>query len=151
LNFFYKKFGLGHERISGEIDSGRVQYMGGHKAFPKPVFTYVHFYDDRIELECYGGIKIYYNQIKDISNSDEKRRKEDWVALGIIGLFWKTKHIYTIIEYHDGVDNQVIVIDFDNNVNYAQGLIYKKMLDYRKTTEFKKPERDSDSHSPIRF
>ena len=94
---------------------------------------------------------IYYNQIKDISNSDEKRRKEDWVALGIIGLFWKTKHIYSIIEYHDGVDNQVIVIDFENNVNYAQGLIYKKMLEFRKTTEVRKPDSDTSSHSPIRF
>ena len=97
------------------------------------------------------GIKIYYSQIKDISNSDEKRRKEDWVALGIIGLFWKTKHIYTIIEYHDGADNQVIVIDFDNNVNYAQGLIYKKMLECRKTSDIQKPESDTSSHSPIRF
>ena len=123
--------------------------MGGHKAFPKPVYTNVHFFDDRIELECYGGIKIYYNQIKDISNSDEKRRHEDWVALGIIGLFWKTKHIYIIID--DGVDNQVMVIDFDNNVNYAQGLIYKKMLECRKTTESKKPDSDTSSHSPIRF
>ena len=111
-----------------------------------------HFQNLSIFLcTCYGGIKIYYNQIKDISNSDEKRRKEDWIALGIIGLFWKTKHIYTIIEYHEGVDNQVIVIDFDNNVNYAQGLIYKKMLECRKTAENKKSESDTSSHSPIRF
>jgi hypothetical protein len=48
------------------VDSGRVQYMVGHKAFPNHVYSYVHFFDDRIELECYGGIKIYYNQIKDI-------------------------------------------------------------------------------------
>ena len=84
-------------------------------------------------------------------------------------MFWKTKHIYTIIEYHDGTDNQVIVIDFDNNVNYAQGLIYKKMLECRKTksnkldsdtsshspirntAEIKKLETDTSSHSPIRF
>ena len=48
-------------------------------------------------------------------------------------------------------DNQVIVIDFDNNVNYAQGLIYKKMLEFRKNTEYNKPESDTSSHSPIRF
>jgi hypothetical protein len=104
-----------------------------------------------LNLKCYDGIKVYYNQIKDISNSDEKKRHEDWVALGIIGLFWKTRHIDTIIEYHDGTDNQVIVIDFDNNVNYAQGLIYKKMLEFRKNTEYNKPESDTSSHSPIRF
>ena len=48
------------------------------------------------------------------------------------------------------VDNQVMVIDFDNNVNYAQGLMYRKMLECRKTTESKKPDSDTSSHSPIR-
>jgi hypothetical protein len=61
--------------------------MGGHKAFPKPVYTYIHFYHDRLELERYNGIKIYYSQIKDISNSDEKRRHEDWVALPFLIIF----------------------------------------------------------------
>ena len=46
-------------------------------------------------------------------------------------------------------DNQVIVIDFDNNVNYAQGLILTKMFEFRKNTEYNKPE--TSSHSPIRF
>ena len=44
----------------------------------------------------------------------------------------------------------MIVIDFDNNVNYAQGF-YKKMLECRKTTESKKPDSDTSSHSLIRF
>ncbi len=37
-----------------------------------------------------------------------------------------------MIEYNDGVDDQTVVIDFGNNANYAQGLIYKKMLELRK-------------------
>ena len=49
--------------------------MGGHKTFPKPVYTYVHFFGDRIELECYGRIKIYYNQIMDISKFRRKEKK----------------------------------------------------------------------------
>lgn len=40
-------------------------------------------------------------------------------------------HIYTIIKYDDGNDIQRIVLDFENNANYAQGLIYKKMLESR--------------------
>jgi hypothetical protein len=113
------------------IDSGRIHYMGGHKAYPEPKWTEIFFYEDRIVIdEC--KITIPYKQIKDIDNSKERKRHEDWVALGLIGLFWKRNAIYTIIEYDDGVDIQRVVIDFQNNANYAQGLIYKKMLESRK-------------------
>ena len=68
-----------------------------------------------------------YSKIKDVSNTSERKRHEDWLALGIVGFIaWKRDAIYTIIEYDDGVDIQKIVIDFKNNANYAQSLIYKK-------------------------
>jgi hypothetical protein len=41
-------------------------------------------------------------------------------------------------------------LDFEKSATYAQGLIYRKMLDCRKNTESKKPVSDSSSHSPIR-
>jgi hypothetical protein len=56
------------------------------------------------------------------------------LALGIVGFVaWKRNAVYTIIEYDDGVDllTQKIVIDFRNNANYAQALIYRKMLEAR--------------------
>ena len=48
-------------------------------------------------------------------------------------------------------DTQKIVLDFEKSVTYAQGLIYRKMLDCRKNTESKKSETDTSSHSPIRY
>jgi hypothetical protein len=68
-----------------------------------------------------------------------------------LAYLWKKNHIYTIIEYDDGVDTQKIVLDFEKGANYAQSIIYKKMLDCRSTSEIKKPESDTSSHSPIRF
>ena len=56
-----------------------------------------------------------------------------------------------IIEYYDGVDTQKIVLDFEKGANYAQSIIYRKMLDCRKTAENKKSESDTSSHSPIPF
>ena len=119
------------------IDSGTVQYMGGHKAYPKPHWSEIFFYEDRFELEVYK-ISVSYSKIKNIGNSKERKRDTERLAAGLpfapvaLAYLWKKDHIYTIIEYDDGVDIQKIVIDFDNNANYAQGLIYKKMLESRK-------------------
>ena len=117
------------------IDSGTVHYMGGHKAYPNPELTEIYFYEDRIVIYAYN-ITIPYSQIKDITNSNERKRHEDWAAFGLLGhAFWKRNAIYTMIEYFDGVDNQKIILDFANNLNYAQNLIYKKMLESRKDKE----------------
>ena len=44
---------------------------------------------------------------------------------------WKKRHLYTVIQYKDELDDQTIVIDFDNNIDEAQSLIYRKMLEAR--------------------
>ena len=52
--------------------------------------------------------------------------------MGLLGYaLWKRNAVYTLIEYYDGIDIQKIILDFHNNVDYAQGLIYKKMLEFR--------------------
>jgi hypothetical protein len=136
MKIFEKVFGSDRKKRDSmmkekPLDSGAVHYIGGHKAYPKPLLTEVFFYEDRLEIGGYG-LKIYYNKIRDISNSKDRKRHDDWFALGIVGYFlWKKDHIYTLIEYDNGVDIQKIILDFDNNANYAQGLIYKKMLEGR--------------------
>ena len=30
-------------------DHGQVEYIGGHKAYPKPTYSRIYFYEDRIE------------------------------------------------------------------------------------------------------
>ena len=61
------------------------------------------------------------------------------VGLGLVFLpihysrcYVKRRHLYTVIQYKDELDDQTIVIDFDNNIDEAlQSLIYRKMLEAR--------------------
>ena len=140
------------------IATGIIEYIGGHKAHPKPAYSDIDFYEDRIQIAAYN-LKIPYSKIKDISNSSEKRRDPSRLVIGVVALplalayLWKKNHIYTIIEYDDGFDIQKIVIDFDKNVNYAQNLIYNKMLEYRnnsnKTTKSYEAEKQEKKGSPF--
>jgi len=136
MKFFEKVFGVDRKKRDSvmkekPLDSGPVEYLGGHKAYPKSILTEVFFYEDRFVIGTYN-FTIYYSKIKDISNSKDRKRHDDWAAFGLVGyLFWKKDHVHTMIEYDDGADIQKIVLDFDNNANYAQGLIYKKMLEAR--------------------
>jgi hypothetical protein len=60
-----------------------------------------------------------------------------------LGLLWKKKFIYTIITYFDGNDDQTIVLDFSNNLEYAQNFIYTKMLESRKRDDVPKGTGDN--------
>ena len=84
-----------------------------------------------MELQAYN-LEIPFKQIKNVDSTREWKRHEDWASLGIAGLLWKKNAVYTIIEYNDGVDDQKVIIDFQKNANYAQSMIYKKMLELRK-------------------
>jgi hypothetical protein len=108
----------------------------------------IYFYEERFEIET-NHISVYYSKIKDITNSNEMKRDTERLAYGLLVLplalayLWKKNHIYTILEYDDGLDTQKIVLDFEKGANYAQSIIYKKMLDCRKTSDYKKPESDT--------
>ena len=64
------------------------------------------------------------------------------IMLGVIGALWKKKHIYTVIHYKDELDQQKIILDFEDYVEYAQGLIYRKMLEARKKEKDDKTSTD---------
>jgi hypothetical protein len=55
------------------------------------------------------------------------------VLLGIIGILWKKRYLYTVIQYSDGTDDQTIVLDFGKKLDELQPLIYQKMLDSRRS------------------
>lgn len=59
-----------------------------------------------------------------------------FVPLAIVGALWKKNHIYTIIQFRDYFDNQMIVLDFDQNIDSAQSVIYKRMLEFRNSKKF---------------
>ena len=50
---------------------------------------------------------------------------------GVVGLFWKKKYRYTVIEYNDGIQDQTIILDFHKEANKAQKIIYNQMAGAR--------------------
>jgi hypothetical protein len=123
----------------GYLEYCDVKYVGGHKAYPRPTDTRMSFYDDRIELGN-PNLVIPYSAMKNLENFDEKKiSAKRVVALGlvavplaIVGAMWKKNHIYTVIQYQDEMDDHTIVVDFEEYLDAAQPLIYRKMLELRK-------------------
>ena len=83
------------------------------------------------------------------------KRESDRLAAGllfaplVLSYSWKKNHVYTIIEYDDEVDTQKIVLDFEKSANYAQGLIYSKMLESRLSPKVSVTPKISGSDSPF--
>jgi hypothetical protein len=114
--------------IGKELDA---KYIGGHKAFPKQTHTKVMILPDRIEV-VKPSLRIPYISIVNIENMDERKISALRVALlGLIGVFWKKKCMYTVVQYNDGIDDQTVVLDFGKKIEEIQPLIYQKVIEAR--------------------
>jgi hypothetical protein len=85
---FEKIFGVDQKKKESmmkekPIDSGRIQYMGGHKAYPRPEWSDVYFYEDRFEIEV-NRISVKYSKIRDIGNSKDRKRDTERLWAGLI-------------------------------------------------------------------
>ena len=115
-----------------------IKYMGGHKEYPSPSGTRMYFYEERIEVDS-PKLVIPYRFMKNIENMTERRISIlrvvvlglIFVPLAIVGALWKKNHIYTIIRFNDDSDDQMIIVDFDQNLDSAQSVIYNRMLEFR--------------------
>ena len=104
--------------------------------YPKPRDAEVFVFSDRIEIPQVK-LRITYFSMTNIENADQKKISAlrvvglGLVSLGvraIVGALWKKRHIYTIIDYVDVFnEKQTLVFDFEDNLEYAQQIIYKKM------------------------
>jgi hypothetical protein len=120
-----------------------IKYLGGHKAYPIPTDTKMHFYYDRVEIDN-PKLVVQYRHMQDIQNTNEKKISAlrvivlglIFVPLAIIGALWKKSHVYTIIRFRDYFDDQMIVLDFDQNIDSAQSVIYRRMLEFRNSKKF---------------
>jgi len=120
-----------------------IRYLGSHKAFPTPTDTKMHFYYDRVEIDN-PKLVVPYRHMQNIENTNEKKISAlrvivlglIFVPLAIVGALWKKDHIYTIIRFRDYFDDQMIVLDFDQNIDSAQSVIYKRMLEFRNSKKF---------------
>ena len=117
-----------------------VGYMGGHVEYPKPLECTVYLYHDRIELEN-PNLIIPYKRMTNIESADEERISAFRVVmLGILGALLKKKHVYTVIQYKDSVDEKTIVLDFGGKVDEVQRLLYRRMLIWRNSSTRTKAE-----------
>jgi hypothetical protein len=120
-----------------------VKYLGGHKAFPTPSNTKIYFYYDRVEIDN-PKVVIPYRQMQNIENTNEGKISAlrvivlglIFVPLAIVGALWKKNHIYTVIRFRDYFDDQMIVLDFDQDIDSAQSVIYRRMLEFRNSKKF---------------
>lgn len=116
-----------------------AEYMGGHKMYPKKTDCDVRMFNDSIEVE-FGRIHknkivIPYERITELTTEDEKRITKTRVLLTplLIGLLWKKKFRYSVIEYIDTVGiNQTVIIDFHRKAEDAQQAIYNKMVEAKR-------------------
>ena len=105
--------------------------MGGNPEHPSRIVTPVSIYSDKIEVGALG-LQIPYSSMTNIENMDEQKISAlRVIGFGIIGALWKKKHSYTVIQYRDGSDDVTIVLDFRDNIDSAQPLIYGRMLSFR--------------------
>ena len=103
----------------------------------------MHFYHDRIEIDN-PKLIVPYRVMQNIENTSEKKISAlrvivlglIFIPLAIVGALWKKNHIYTIIRFKDYFDDQMIVLDFDENIDTAQSVIYRRMLEFRNTKKF---------------
>jgi hypothetical protein len=95
--------------------------------------TDVLIFHDRIVLDKLQ-IDIPFSSMSNVENSDAERLTKTRMILTpfFLGFFWKKKYLYTVIDYHDGIDNQSVILDLHRSVEKAQGVIYQRMLSSRR-------------------
>ncbi len=118
------------------------EYMGGHMLYPKKTDATVYLFSSHFEIR-FGlvhkkFIEIPYESIVGIENEDESRITKTRILLTplLVGLLWKKKFRYTVIEYEDQFGmKQGVVIDFHRKAEKAQQTIYLKMVESRSRAE----------------
>jgi hypothetical protein len=87
---------------------------------------------------------VPYRHMQNIENTNERRISAlrvivlglIFVPLAIVGALWKKNHIYTVIRFRDYFDDQMIILDFDEDIDSAQSVIYRRMLEFRASKKF---------------
>jgi hypothetical protein len=140
-------FGHKKEKRIAKIDA---KYISGHSLYAHEKGTDVSFYVDRMKFDNMD-ITIPYNSITRLGAQEDRHITKTRVFVtGIVGLFWKKKYRYTVIEYNDGIQDQTVILDFHKEANKAQKIIYNQMagarLKQKGLTEHYKVLEDTNSN-----
>jgi hypothetical protein len=129
--------GQNGDSTSSLLGHYNATYMGGHTEYPTARLTGVFIYPDNIFLQGLG-LQIPYSCILKIYNAN-KEEISGFLFIGPVGTWWKKNHLYTVIQYKNGIDNQTIVVDFDRNIDSVQPLIYRRMIRFKQMLKENRP------------
>ena len=119
---------FGREKRLAKIDA---KYISGHSLYYHEKGTDVLFYVDRMKFDNMDITIPYSSIIKLGAQEDRHITKTRVFMTGLVGLFWKKKYRYTVIEYNDGIQDQTVILDFHKEANKAQKIIYNQMAGAR--------------------
>ena len=120
---------FGKEKRLAKIDA---KYISGHSLYYHEKGTDVLFYVDRMKFDNMD-ITIPYSSITRLGAQEDRHiTKTRVVFTGVVGLFWKKKYRYTVIQYNDGIQDQTIILDFHKEASKAQKIIYQQMVEARR-------------------
>ena len=121
-------FGHKKEKRIAKIDA---KYISGHSLYAHEKGTDVSFYVDRMKFDNMD-ITIPYSSIARLGAQEDRHITKTRVLMtGLVGLFWKKKYRYTVIEYNDGIQDQTVILDFHKEAGKAQKIIYNQMAGAR--------------------
>jgi hypothetical protein len=121
-------FGHKKEKRLAKIDA---KYISGHSLYAHEKGTDVSFYEDRMQFDNMN-ITIPYIAIARLGAQEDRHiTKTRVLVTGLVGLFWKKKYRYTVIEYNDGIQDQTVILDFHKEAGKAQKIIYNQMAGAR--------------------
>lgn len=89
-----------------------AKYCGGHKAYPirKEIKAKFSVFAERMEIVSDRFLlTVRFDQVTTVENLNQNK-------------------IYTIIQYHDGVDVQSPIFDFGKYLEKKQPIIYQKVI-----------------------
>jgi hypothetical protein len=120
---------FGREKRLAKIDA---KYISGHPLYAHEKGTDVLFYVDRMKFDNMD-ITIPYASITNLGAQEDRHITKTRVFLTpmFLGLFWKKKYRYTVIQYNDGIQDQTVILDFHKEANKAQKIIYSQMAGAR--------------------
>jgi hypothetical protein len=119
---------FGKEKRLAKIDA---KYISGHSLYYHEKGTDVLFYVDRMKFDNMDITIPYSSIIKLGAQEDRHITKTRVFKTGLVGLFWKKKYRYTVIEYNDGIQDQTVILDFHKEANKTQKIIYNQMAGAR--------------------
>jgi hypothetical protein len=126
------------------IDHAYAEYLGGHPLCAGTRNTEIYAFDNRLEIDGLfsdnlqkpNSIKLVipYSEIHNVQNANESEISALRILMfGLVGAFWKKKHLYTIIQYKDDVGEKSLVLEFDDrDIQRMQSIIYEKMVEFKR-------------------